>query len=172
MISFQASGDVSDYDDAATKANILCVLAQAAGLDEAPSGASLEVLAGSVVMEANLPLAGSAAADAASAAFEAALTSAADLTELMEDAGIDITIESKPSKRISQDIDSGCTGGTGFGEECGVPFGVVLGPVGGVLVLVVGVLAFQNSKRGKHPGVSKPSATVGAESPAAAKHVI
>ena len=102
------------------------MLAQAAGLDSAPSGSTLYVSAGSVIMEADLPLDGSAAADAASAAFEAALTSAADLTKLMNDAGIDMTIESKPSKRVATDDDGGCTGGTGFGEECGVPLAAVL----------------------------------------------
>ena len=155
VISFQASGDVSDYDDAVTKASILNVLAEAAGLDEAPSGSSLYVSSGSVIMEANLPLAGSAAADAASATFEAALTSAAELTQLLTDAGIAITIESQPSMRIANANDGGCTGGTGFGEECGVPIAVILGPVGGIL-LFVGVLVFKMKfkKKHVHPGVA------------------
>ena len=77
----------------------------------------------------------------------------------MEDAGIDITIESKPSNRIARENDDSCTGGTGFGESCGVPFGVVLGPVGGVLV-TVGILAHLKSKRGKHLSMIKPSSAI------------
>ena len=169
VISFQASGDISDYDVWSEKKPILEVLVQAAGLGdgnwdlEIYGGAKgirnawLGAVAGSVHITSGLKMANRAASETASAAFKSAVTSAADLTKLMKDAGVDITIESTPTTEISHDNDGGCTGGTGIGEECGFQALPVILPVAGVLVMILlwlsGALA---PKTGPIPGCPSP----------------
>ena len=114
-ISFMASGSVSEYSDAAMQQTILGVLAIVANLQEAPAdqqnlvappGSTLSIRAGSVLLDASFPVLSAAAAAAAATAFEAAVTSPADLTAFFALVGLSITVETMPVTGSVEFLDS------------------------------------------------------------------
>jgi len=99
-VSFNATGDVSDYDEDA-KAVILVRLSIAMGLsDPAPAGSSLTIEAGSVIMTAVFPVESEAAATQAADDFtNGGYTTPASLTTLLVDGfinGFTFTVTSAP----------------------------------------------------------------------------
>ena len=86
-VSFTASGDVSDFDDA-HKSAILAALAYAAGMSGVPSGANLAVTPASVRVEAELPVSSVAEGAAASDSLSSAMGSAASATAMFGASGI------------------------------------------------------------------------------------
>jgi hypothetical protein len=128
-ITFSASGDVSDYDEAKKQA-ILEALAAEAGISA--EGATIRVTGGSVVIEIVL-IAGDQA-DTATAALEEAIATPEALTETLEEAGIDdVVATSAPEIELAEgsegkeegdggeeDSDAGDgDGGEGSNSACG-----------------------------------------------------
>ena len=136
QVAFTASGSVEDYTDPIIKSVVLDVLANLAGLDSAPPGATLTVTAASVNVVATFPVASEEAVGAASTAFSTAAASAADLGAAFTSAGLDfITVESAPVAAMGPRLGSAEAGGS-----CGG--GCVGGIVGGLSGTMFGLIGF------------------------------
>ena len=157
VLEFTASGETSDYT--AIKEDILTVFWQAAGFAEKPRGSFLGMSdnGGSVLMTAIVVVL-STKADTAFVAFEAAITSPAVLTALMEGAGITMTVqEFLDGPKISHPDDDGCRGGTGFGESCGVPILPVVLPIASIVVGGLAWYFYEKQRKGKSAAVHDTS---------------
>ena len=161
-ISFVASGSVSDYSDAAMRQTILGVLAIAANLQEAPTdlqslvappGSTLSIRAGSVIMDASFPVQSTAAVAAATTAFEAAVTSPADLTASFALAGLSITAETMPVTGSAVLLDSD-------DEFPVVLVAAIAGGVVGACILCACAAFFVVRSRRKATGTKSASAAI------------
>ena len=138
-VAFTASGSVSDYSSARLRLAILKILAQLAGLipqdgnDNAPPGSALSVNAASVHLVATLPVASSAAADAAAGKFNGAITDADALGAKFREAGLEITVETMPLVTAGKPTSGG---------DRGVDLGLIIGAsVGGAVAAIAIVVA-------------------------------
>ena len=117
QLSFTASGEVEDYDDA-LKDKLKDAFAVAAELDvdgKAPTGSSLTVTAASVLIVATFPVPSAAIATSKSALLKTKFTTPEELTAFLETQDIaGITAESAPTvDAISGSGGSGITVGPG-----------------------------------------------------------
>ena len=94
--AFVASGTVDDFADASKRRAILNVITSTAGLGQtAPAGSKLHVSAGSVNLEAAIPVASAATAASAVLTINSAISAPSDLTALLVAGGVeDVTVQS------------------------------------------------------------------------------
>jgi len=124
VITMQASGDVTDYDDAKKDA-ILLVLTTTLGLSSA--GATLEVTAGSVILRAVFPVSSAQEAETVQTLVATTMGSIAATQALFDSAGVSITVESIPQAEVESSADDE----TGLAQA--VLIGIIVGAVGGCI---------------------------------------
>lgn len=101
-ISFQASGDVSDYDDAA-QTIILNTLATAAGFSSNPAGSTIAITAASVDVVGSIAVSSQTAATQAQSTFTSSVASATALASLLSTAGVSMTVLTNPTVEVIED---------------------------------------------------------------------
>jgi len=156
-VSLTAAGDVSDFDDAATRAAILLALAAAAGLSS--EGATLVIVSASVQMTATFAVPDQATASAAVSTLTTALATPSAATSLLTTASLTVLVTSAPTvaaavRTVVLPAPSPPPGApTTAAASEGVPV-VVFVAVGVVLVLLIGGASFIYWRRSTPDGTA------------------